>query len=64
MGSESHPVDMKQDASHVENVNVDDLEAVHVTKSKVIVSGTVKLTEGRIVYIPTPTADPRGKLSF
>ena len=64
MGSESHPIDMKQDSSHVENVYVDDLEAVHVTKSKVTVSGTVKLTEGKIVYIPTPTADPRGKYSF
>ncbi|KAI8711653.1 hypothetical protein NCS52_01429400 [Fusarium sp. LHS14.1] len=55
---------MKQDASHVENVNIDDLEAVHVTKSKVTVSGTVKLTEGRIVYIPTPTADPRDPLNM
>ncbi|WAO96417.1 Hypothetical protein NCS54_01409000 [Fusarium falciforme] len=64
MGSKSHPVDMKQDSSHVENVNVDDLEAVHVTKSKVTVSGTVKLTEGKIVYIPTPTADPRDPLNM
>ena len=23
--------------------------------------GTVRLTEGEIVYIPTPTADPQGK---
>lgn len=33
---------------------------ISVTKSKVNVSGTVKLTAGKIVYIPTPTADPRG----
>jgi hypothetical protein len=26
----------------------------------VAVVGTVKLSEGSIVYIPTPTADPRG----
>lgn len=24
--------------------------------------GTVKLTEGAIVYVPTPTADPQGML--
>jgi hypothetical protein len=29
----------------------------------VAVMGTVKLSEGSIVYIPTPTADPRGKES-
>ena len=35
---------------------------LQVTKSKVGVSGTVKLTAGTIVYIPAPTADPQGKL--
>lgn len=30
-------------------------------KAKVAVMGTVKLTEGAIVYIPTPTADPQGE---
>jgi hypothetical protein len=29
-------------------------------KKKKKVMGTVKLTEGKVVYIPTPTADPQG----
>lgn len=31
--------------------------------AKVDTMGTVRLTEGEIVYIPTPTADPQGELS-
>lgn len=31
-----------------------------IDKSKVNVSGTVQLTAGTIIYIPAPTADPRG----
>ncbi|KAJ5472836.1 hypothetical protein N7530_006837 [Penicillium desertorum] len=44
----------------VENIDIeDDGEEISVTKSKVNVSGTVQLTAGAIVYIPTPTTDPR-----
>jgi hypothetical protein len=50
-------------SKHVENINVESQsqgEELHVSQSKVNVSGTVKLTAGKIVYIPTPTSDPRG----
>ncbi|KUM59905.1 hypothetical protein ACN42_g7240 [Penicillium freii] len=44
----------------IENIDIeDDGEEIRVTKSKVNVSGTVQLTAGTIVYIPTPTSDPR-----
>jgi hypothetical protein len=33
-----------------------------LTKTKTM--GTVKLTEGEIVYVPTPTADPQGMESL
>lgn len=46
----------KADISHVEH-----LEDGGVMPTKRNVMGTVKLTEGRIIYIPTPTADPRGE---
>lgn len=49
----------KSAMSHVEDVTA----SVDKDK-KLAVVGTVKLTEGGIVYIPTPTADPRGKFSF
>jgi hypothetical protein len=49
----------------VENIDIeDDGEEISVTKSKVNVSGTVQLTAGAIVYIPTPTTDPRGLFAF
>lgn len=40
--------------SHVEDVMAGEVD----NRRKVM--GTVKLTEGNIVYIPTPTTDPRG----
>ncbi|KAF4974423.1 hypothetical protein FZEAL_8666 [Fusarium zealandicum] len=57
-------MDIKSGANHVEHVDLETVETIHVTKSKVDVSGTVKLTEGTIVYIPTPTADPRDPLNM
>ncbi|KAM5354630.1 hypothetical protein ACJ41O_001277 [Fusarium nematophilum] len=54
----------KDHANHVEHVDIETSEAVHVTRSKVNVSGTVKLTAGTIVYIPTPTADPQDPLNM
>ena len=54
-------MDKPPPSEYVENVDIEDSgEDIHVTKSKVNVSGTVKLTAGTIVYIPTPTSDPRG----
>jgi hypothetical protein len=48
-------------SKHVENINVEGQDdELHVSQSKVNISGTVKLTAGKIVYIPTPTSDPRG----
>ncbi|OJJ07523.1 hypothetical protein ASPVEDRAFT_155358 [Aspergillus versicolor CBS 583.65] len=49
----------KADISHVEH-----LEDGGATPNKRKVMGTVKLTEGKIVYIPTPTADPRDPLNM
>ncbi|KAL2816525.1 major facilitator superfamily domain-containing protein [Aspergillus granulosus] len=52
-------VDTKDDISHVE-----DLEDGGISSSRDKVMGTVKLTEGKIVYIPTPTADPQDPLNM
>lgn len=57
-----------QTASHVEDVE-DDHEDGLSKQAIPPVMGTVKLTEdvagsGKIVYIPTPSADPRGKHDF
>jgi hypothetical protein len=58
-------MDTKSDVNHVENLERDSLDVIQVSKSKVEISGTVKLTEGKTVFIPTPTADPQGeKLSI
>ncbi|KAL4863077.1 hypothetical protein BDV12DRAFT_206833 [Aspergillus spectabilis] len=50
---------IKNNLSHVE-----DIEDGGVTAAKNKVMGTVKLTEGKIVYIPTPTADPQDPLNM
>ncbi|TLS27674.1 hypothetical protein PpBr36_05023 [Pyricularia pennisetigena] len=60
----------KSNTTHVE----DGLESLEITsdydkglkvdRSKVNVSGTVQLTAGKIVYIPSPTADPRDPLNW
>ena len=55
-------MDTKTDINHVEHLERDSLDVIQVSKSKVEVSGTVKLTEGKTVFIPTPTADPRGRI--
>ncbi|KAE8383078.1 major facilitator superfamily domain-containing protein [Aspergillus bertholletiae] len=48
--------------------HVEDIEAVDTgemkTRQATKVMGTVRLTEGSIVYIPTPTADPRDPLNM
>jgi hypothetical protein len=54
-------MDTKSDVNHVESISKDSLDVIQVTKSKIEVSGTVKLIEGKTIYIPTPTADPQGK---
>ncbi|KAJ5355392.1 uncharacterized protein N7496_012604 [Penicillium cataractarum] len=52
-------------SSHVENATVESHgEEIHVSQSKVNISGTVQLTAGTIVYIPTPTSDPRDPLNM
>lgn len=40
--------------------HVEDIEEGQMGDKPDVVTGTVKLTEGSIVYIPTPTADPQG----
>lgn len=53
----SAAVDLVEDVAKLPIENGDE---VTITKSKANASGTVKLLAGKIVYIPTPTADPRG----
>lgn len=50
----------KASGQHIEVVNDDLSERQEPGGVKVM--GTVRLTEGSIVYIPTPTADPQGTL--
>ncbi|OGM51302.1 putative MFS transporter [Aspergillus bombycis] len=53
----------KSSVGHVEDieaVTTGEMETHRATK----VMGTVKLTEGSIVYIPTPTADPQDPLNM
>ncbi|KAJ5930867.1 hypothetical protein N7466_006360 [Penicillium verhagenii] len=58
-------MDKPAGSKHVENIDVEDMsEGIEVTKSKVNVSGTVQLTAGKIVYIPTPTSDPQDPLNM
>lgn len=45
---------------HIEVVDEGPVGQHGINEAKVM--GTVKLTEDSIVYIPTPTADPRGSL--
>ena len=50
---------------HVEDKDVESsFEAASVAKQEnaTSVMGTVKLTEGTVIYIPAPTADPQGNL--
>lgn len=49
----------KGSGQHIEVVG-EDLSGMERLDDAVKVMGTVKLTEESIVYIPTPTADPRG----
>lgn len=52
--------------SHVEDNDAESaFGAASLAKDdkKTAVMGTVKLTEGTIIYIPSPTADPQG-MSF
>jgi hypothetical protein len=56
--------DSKMNSSHVEEPVVEEQDLkLQVTKSKVATTGTVQLTAGKVVYIPDPTADPRGEYS-
>ncbi|KAI1060977.1 hypothetical protein LB507_010029 [Fusarium sp. FIESC RH6] len=59
MAINSDIMDTKTDINRVEHLERDSLDVIQVSKSKVEVSGTVKLTKGKTVFIPTPTADPR-----
>ncbi|KAH6889827.1 putative MFS transporter [Thelonectria olida] len=60
---DSHDI-KKHGSDHVEDVDVEILKEDGVDNKTVGVMGTVKLTEGAIVYIPTPTADPRDPLNM
>jgi hypothetical protein len=54
--------DLKFSSSHVEEPAVEEQDLkLQVTKSRVATTGTVQLTAGKTVYIPDPTADPRGE---
>ncbi|SPO27207.1 related to transporter protein HOL1 [Ustilago trichophora] len=55
----NYDADLKLEAS-----NSDADRKLEVDKSKVQTAGTVQLTAGKIVYIPSPTADPRDPLNL
>lgn len=49
------------DTTKKDVVYVEDIEEGGFVNTKGKVMGTVKITEGTVVYIPTPTADPQGE---
>ncbi|KAH8671724.1 major facilitator superfamily domain-containing protein [Xylariales sp. PMI_506] len=52
-------------SSHVENIDVEVFKSGDgALRAQTAVMGTVKLTEGTIVYIPTPTSDPQDPLNL
>ena len=53
----------KEDFAHVE-VQEDSLHNVKTAAREAHVMGTVKLTDGAIIYVPRPTADPRDPLNM
>ncbi|KAI0973191.1 major facilitator superfamily domain-containing protein [Xylaria arbuscula] len=57
----STPIDEIED---MDKFPIETSASTTVTRSRVGVSGTVKLTAGKIIYVPTPTADPRDPLNF
>ncbi|KAK8063616.1 MFS transporter [Apiospora saccharicola] len=55
-------IKMKPAADHVEDLGM--VRDNDVLQGEVEVMGTVKLTHGKIIYIPTPTADPQDPLNM
>lgn len=55
--------DDKSYAAHVEEAADLDHGSIRKAPQADAVMGTVKLTQGAVVFIPTPTADPRGRFS-
>ncbi|KAF7596869.1 hypothetical protein BBP40_011914 [Aspergillus hancockii] len=53
----------KTSIGHVEDIEAIETGDMKIHQSKKVM-GTVKLTEGSIVYIPTPTADPQDPLNM
>lgn len=54
-------MDKSGSSSHVERVDAEDAKPdAQIIDSNMNVTGTVQLTVGKIVYIPTPTSDPLG----
>lgn len=53
--------DDKAEVTHLESHALPSEIDVDLIQEEVAVMGTVKLTDGDIVYVPTPSADPQGK---
>lgn len=56
--------DVKPTSDKLSSLHVEEAEpaiGAEVEVVQVHTMGTVRLTEGEIVYIPTPTADPQGR---
>jgi hypothetical protein len=53
----------KATGQHVEMIHDELSETPKLDSEATKAMGTVKLTEGSIIYIPTPTADPQGMIS-
>ncbi|CAI6093581.1 unnamed protein product [Clonostachys chloroleuca] len=65
MTDKSDAMSKPQIPDHVEDVDVEsNHDEIEITKSKLNVSGTVQLTAGKTVYIPTPTSDPQDPLNM
>ncbi|KAK6836509.1 hypothetical protein PG987_007004 [Apiospora arundinis] len=53
---------LKSGADHIEDLDV--VKDSDILQGEVAVMGTVKLTQGKVIYIPTPTADPQDPLNM
>lgn len=54
-------MDDKVEVTHLESHALPSDNDLDFVQEEVAVMGTVKLTDGDIVYVPTPSADPQGR---
>lgn len=54
--------DDKAEVTHLESHVVPGENDAALEMEELAVMGTVRLTDGDIVYVPTPSADPQGRM--